>query len=593
MEDILIYKMTAIIYFPNMNEKYQEILIDGLIKYYNEGMELAHMFLEKTGLRIASIRVLQFVFMILIQFAFGLTKSGTFSLLTSGRTENVREYLSQLDGAFPGGSTASKRMGQVIETCQQEIMTLAEKLQDYFYISVHQWAITTFMEEYHSHRRSITPPPECFIGLIAPSQLFPHLNVRERGELLPFFHALIYQHAKRISSTAELIGDLKTPSFVEGIVYPLAEKLGFFGGPPGKNNFYSYKRDLEQLAEKYNSLINEMFANLDIYDLTVVSVDATNVPVDRRDTTGSIGTGSRGSFFGHKSSIACDAQCIPINAILDTGRCSEKTLFSETITPVKEIAARSGKELWCEVSDAAYSDVSIISEVEAMNAIPIIDINPKNSSLLQELKEKGNLLLEFARKAYKSASREFKRKVRSALRAISEKRASPIPLEEKKSILRAITQVLGQKILKKGLLQEELQIAEQLRHEVLTIRRKIRSRGTPYEKKIGLTALLYGSIEWLLIYSVRGQNEGINGLLKKRGDLIGDGQHTSWLIGQNSLSHRQRMDCVGIKYVAYIKFVVTRQSDHYLRRIHNWRHTTSFFCSVLLVIISRYNPIYN
>ena len=584
----LINLMVANVYFPYINEKYQKIIIDGLIKFYNQGLEISNKFLKKTAIKIAPNRMLQFVFMVVFQLAFGLTKAGTFSLLTSRRAEKVRTYISHLDVAFPGGSTTSKRMRQLFEACKRELMELAGHFQDYFYMTVGKWATSTFAKKYHSTHHSMTPPPECFIGLIAPSKLFPHLDVIERGVILPFFNALIYQHARRISSTAELIGALKTPSFDGGImIFLLAEKLGFFGGTPGKNAFYSYFRALEQMAEKYNTLLNEKLAELELFDLSVVSVDTTNVPVDKRDKTGSLGTGSRGTFFGHKSSIVCDARCIPINSILDTGRSSDKNLFSDTISPVKDIATHSGQETWCVVSDAAYSEVSVISQVESMNIVPIIDINPKNSALLKELKEKGSDLLEFVRKAFKSASRELKLKLRAALRLISKKRGSKIPLEEKKSILRAMTQIVGKQILSHGLLPKELQIVEQFRREILALRRKIRRSGTPYETKVGLTALIYGTIEWLLLYSIRGQNEGINGLFKKRGDLIGDGQHTSWLIGQSSLSNRQMMDNVGIKYIACVKFISTGQTDHFLRIIHNWRHNQRFFCFVILVIICR------
>ena len=580
--------MVANVYFPYTNDKYQEIIIDGLIKFYNQGLDISTNFLKKTSLDIAPTRIMQFIFMVVLQLAFGLTIAGTFSLLVSGKAEKVRGYISHLDTSFPGGSTASKRTRQLVETCKCELLELAEHFQDYFYVTAGQWATNAFAKEYHLKRHSMTPPPECFLGLIAPSKLFPRLDVVERGVTLPFFNALIYQHARRISSTAELIGELKTPSFDNGtVVFPLAEKLGFLGGPPGKNAFYSYFRALGQTANEYNVLLNEKFTEFDIFDLSVVSVDTTNVPVDKRDPTGSIGTGSRGTFFGHKSSIACEAQCIPINSILDTGHCSDKELFSDTFNPVKEVATRSGQEIWCEVSDAAFSEASVIDQVESSNIVPIIDINPKNSVLLKELKEKGIRLLSLARKAFKSPSRKVKRKVRAVLRSISRKKAFHVPLEEKKSILRAITSLVGQKIMNEGLLPEELQVAEQILRELLMLRRKIRSKGTPYEKKIGLTALVYGSIEWLLVYSVRGQNEGINGLFKKRGDLIGDGQHTSWLIGEQPLSNRQMMDCVGIKYIACVKFIITGQTDHFLRFIHNWRHEQRFFCVIILVIICR------
>lgn len=482
-------------------------------------------------------------------------------------------------------------MGQVLEACKEKLMALAVCFQDYFYLTAGKRARNRFAKEYHSSRRSMTPPPECFLGLIAPSKLFPNLDVEERGILIPFFNALIFQYARHISSTAELIGHLKTPLFEEdGVIFQLAGKLGFFGGAPGKNMVYEQFKILEQMADNYNDLLNEMVVELGMADLSVVSVDGTNIPVDKRDKTGSIGTGSQGTFFGHKSSIACDANCIPLNCTLDTGHCSDVNLFPDTFTPVKDLANRTGQEIWCATMDAAYSTISIISQVESMEVIPIVDINPKNSVLLKELKEKGQDLLVLVRRAFKTAQRVFKRKLREALCAISKKRTLTIPLNEKKSILGALTRLFAQKILKTGLSPSELQTAEQLRRELLRLRREIQSNGTPYEKKVGLMALIYGTIEWFLIYSIRGQNEGINGILKKRGDLIGDGQHTSWLIGQEILSNRQAMDCVGIKFIACVKFMVTGQADHILRFIHNWKHSKRFFCIIILVIFSRETP---
>ena len=96
--------MVANVYFPYINEKYQEITIDEFIKFYNQGLEISDIFLKKTAMKITTNRILQFVFMVVFQLAFGLTKAGTFSLLTSGRAETVRAYISQLDKSFPGGT---------------------------------------------------------------------------------------------------------------------------------------------------------------------------------------------------------------------------------------------------------------------------------------------------------------------------------------------------------------------------------------------------------------------------------------------------------------------------------------------------------
>jgi hypothetical protein len=573
--------------FPYINNNYQEIIINEFKKIHYQVQELSSSFVKDKGMRMTSNRMLQFMLLIIFQNAFGLTKSGTMTLMTSGNAENVRNYIENIDKTFPGGSTVIKRVQSILDECEDDMMVFAERVQDGFYTAVGTQARDAFAAEYNSRRVSMTPPLECFIGLLAPSKLFPDLTVEERGIVIPFFNARMYMRAKRISGISELVGEVKTPSFNGTTTFPLACKLGFFGGPPRSNAFYDVFRDLEHMAIDIDEIMNDKLADFEMFDLSVVSVDGTNVPVDKRDTTGSIGTGSRGTFFGHKSSIACDARCFPLHCELDTGHRSDLKMFSDTIQPVKDLANRSGEDIWCVVADAAYSDLSVLSEVESMNAVPIVDINPKNSVLLKELKEKGIELRKFTKKALKTASRDLKRRIRDKLRSVSQKRGSSIPVDEKKSILGALTRLVGERVLLKGLTTKELQTAGQLRNELFAIRRKIRTSGTPYEKQVGLSALAYGTIEWLLIYSIRGQNEGINGLLKKRGDLIGDGQHTSWLIGRNVLSDRQTMDSIGIKHVAVVKFIVTGQNDHFLRAIHNWRQSKRFFCFCLLVIFSR------
>ena len=81
----------------------------------------------------------------------------------------------------------------------------------------------------------------------------------------------------------------------------------------------------------------------------------------------------------------------------------------------------------------------------------------------------------------------------------------------------------------------------------------------------------------LLVYSIRGQNEGINGILKKRGDIIGGGQHTTWQLGNSNLSKHVSMAQVGIKFMVLVKFTITGQKDHHLRRVHNWRRKKKIF----------------
>ena len=66
---------------------------------------------------------------------------------------------------------------------------------------------------------------------------------------------------------------------------------------------------------------------------------------------------------------------------------SDLKMFSDTITPVKDVVNRAGEDIWCVVADATYSDLSVLLQVESKNTVPIVDINPNNSILLKEFKE--------------------------------------------------------------------------------------------------------------------------------------------------------------------------------------------------------------
>ena len=128
--------MVANIYLPYTNDKYQEIIIDGLIKFYNQGLNISINFLKKTSLHIPPTRIMQFIFMVVLQLAFGLTIAGIFPLLVSGKAEKARGYISNLNTPLLGKITASKRMRQVIEPYKCELLDLAEHFQNHLFTGI-------------------------------------------------------------------------------------------------------------------------------------------------------------------------------------------------------------------------------------------------------------------------------------------------------------------------------------------------------------------------------------------------------------------------------------------------------------------------
>jgi len=156
------------------------------------------------------------------------------------------------------------------------------------------------------------------------------------------------------------------------------------------------------------------------------------VPVDKRDKTGSIGTGSRGTFSGHKLSAGAGANCLPVSGVLAGGRVSDVSLLEGTLAPMEQLARESGQDTWVNIFDAGYGNPGVIDRVEAAGAVPFVDLNPKNSPRLQALKDAANNLKDFSKKAVKEGLElEERRAWLGEAQAISEAAGERVPLAKK------------------------------------------------------------------------------------------------------------------------------------------------------------------
>ena len=388
------------------------------------------------------------------------------------------------------------------------------------------------------------------------------------------------------------MGDLKEPC-IEGkkLLFKDAGELGFVAGPPEAKKFYSHFQFIEANIGEAWDIASKQLAGLKALDLTAVTADGTNVAVDKRDTTGSVGTGSRGTFFGHKASICAGANCLPAAATVAGGRASDPSLLEATLAPVEALAVETNQDIWVDVTDAAYSSPQVVDRIEAGGAVPFVDLNPKNSPLLQSLKDAAMPLKDLSKKAAKEGlSLEERKKWLGELQAISEARGERVPVPEKKSILKRVLRKFADIARRKGLAPGERRTEKKLRKKVMAARRAIQAHGTAEEKKVGLLAVALGTVEWYLVYFLRGQNEGINGLLKKRGALVGEGQHTSWLVGHNGIDGRVRGDLAGICLVATVKVRVTGTTVHPMRAIHNWSRRSKSFWVIFVVRFCQQGP---
>ena len=390
---------------------HQEVFVKGLKRFSEPINEIHKKYFGTKARNFDETRAFQYIILTIFQIFFGLVRNSAYTVLSSDAAELIKKYMLKEANTFPGNSTCSVRMKEVRSLYANEINDIVSKFQDFFYVSVGNTARNQYKKLIKNTRIKVTPFPEMFIGIVPPSEIFPDLKAHERGKLIPFLNARLYMKAKEYTSNEEFIGDIKQGELDGGFLrFKLAGRLGFVKGAPGRKKFVYNFQIVDYYLERFETKINEMLAKQGIINLTVVSVDSTNVPVDKRDKTGSQGKGSRGTFFGHKSSVGAGTRCIPVTAITESGRVSDSTLFPDTFEPIVSLAKSSGQCVWACTADAAYNTNAIIDEIEQADAVPFVDLNPRRSALLKKLKKSVADLSEPSKTALKKGLSKSERK---------------------------------------------------------------------------------------------------------------------------------------------------------------------------------------
>lgn len=230
---------------------HQDLLIEGLDRFQDRILATSQECLEKTGLQVCLERMAQFVILALFTIIFGLTRGAVITLFGSYKSQKVRDYIANFYGSFPGGSTVTRQVGLVLRTCKKDpplyaaLEAIARALQDFFYKALGEAARAIVTGVLAKHVK-VTAPAECFVGVINASEVFPALDAEALGRVLPFFNAWVYKQSQRATSTAEFIGDLKTPSIEGGkLAFAVARELGFFCGVPEAKKFYANFANIE------------------------------------------------------------------------------------------------------------------------------------------------------------------------------------------------------------------------------------------------------------------------------------------------------------------------------------------------------------
>ena len=297
-----------------------------------------------------------------------------------------------------------------------------------------------------------------------------------------------------------------------------------------------------------------------------------HIPADKRDKSASNGVGSRGITYGHKTSIPAGTFCLPYKSKTETGSTADITQFYPTMDYVVNLAKKTNQDIWVMTADAVYTSIKIIDYIENNNAIPFVDINPRNSKLLKKLKKAAGKLSKLSKKAIKKGLTLEERKAWvDDVQQFSAQKGGSVNINIKIMILRSILHKYEVKAIHNGLKGREIIKMMDLKKDILDIRKEIRKYGSQADKRIGISAIPHGTISWFLVYHIRGQNEGINGICKKKGNIIGDGQKTTWIIGSVVNHMHIQSYLFFVKYCALAYFIITGEKRHCMAQTHNWK----------------------
>lgn len=548
-------------------------LVDEFIQYDQHVQQIAQKYISDESRNMNINYVIQWVYLIILLNIFGIDLGTIYSILTSDRAQILNKYFLDRFKYFTSRSWAYKHASDLFSIHKFDIEAISESIQDSIYLKIGNSFRKQANAVYNEGKQKITPPIEAFLGLVSPSSIFPDLSVFERGKRLPYFNARIYMHINHISSISELVGCIKEIEICESSYsYRIAGRLGFIHRPPGKGMFYQNFPLIEDKLQFYEEIIDEMLSIEEIHDFHVISVDCCNVPVDKRDKSASNGVGSRGSFFGQKASIGAGTYCLPVNSVTKSGNSADISLYRETMQPILDLAKKVKQEIWIQTADAAYTSTYLIDDIIASGSVPFIDINPRASKLLKTLKQAAANLEDLSKKAIKNGLAPDERKgYLSDLRLYEMKHPRPISYNEKIKVLKRLLKNWADYARYHGLKPAEQLQEWKFRKKIQICRQIIRTSGTWAENKIAQSIVMQGTIEWFLVYHIRGQNEGINGILKKRGNMIGDGQHTTWGRGLKSVRIRIESEIVMYKTSSLVYKLITGRIRHSMRRIYNWR----------------------
>ncbi len=112
--------------------------------------------------KISLERAIQLISCVLFQECFGLNMSNLSTVLNSPYLQYIHNYISELTGSFPGGSSLIRRIPQITSFIPKKIQNLVQDIQDTYYCELGDRAREAYKKQIMGSRRSVSAPFECF-----------------------------------------------------------------------------------------------------------------------------------------------------------------------------------------------------------------------------------------------------------------------------------------------------------------------------------------------------------------------------------------------------------------------------------------------
>ena len=519
-------------YIPKYRVIYWIIAVKEFLQEIQELAELIKKDANETNWRIgAKLRL------VLISFraTFRITTTQLETVLLNDKNSILFEFLKLFsEHIYISHSEWSNRRG-VFEKYSSKIEVLVWKIKECY----HELYLNNFIKNYisrskNSKHQEVLNTVEILEGINFTKHFPDQLLSWKNGypdDLL--FKVFIFMKLRMIASIPYLEMVINEHYIIEdGVIPIIGRALGFYFRIPSLAKlYYAYRKFkpksiLGIFENNTELLIKERIINLEtiIGDSTVFKTrkdDPDGTKYHKRDAETS-------KVMKYQALV--DPNCIPLVLIPRKGDEHDEKGFNvlkEKLIWLKEMAAKYGVKIRMVLLDAGYSSSEILEFIEKkIKAIPIVDINPRNSKTLKLIKERLEYFKQYFREILELGARFPK-----------------------------LAELCYYRFL------DDIGKAEKELNNIKGVRQGVVPRYLKIFREIGFK-------EFISLYRSRTIVEGLFGMMKACYALLGRTDRRLPLKGKEQAYKHGLFILLAMQYLAYFNYKVLNRNKHLLRSLY-------------------------